>query len=123
MPPANQADGGYKFLSKYFNNCKKYLFQEIEVFKPDMVITLGEPSHIFFMSLFDKTGKDYKMKNDFTGKFEQMTSPNGREFFYSPCLHIQTFRVAETYGNAVKSFKQGLKEILAENNGFPPARE
>ncbi len=51
------------------------------------------------------------MKEAFTGELHHITA-QGHTFFYSPCLHIQTFRVAETYSDKVKSFKKELRTFL-----------
>ena len=48
------------------------------------------------------------MKKAFTGDFVRAKF-RGIEFDYSPCLHIQTFRVAETYGDRVERFKVGMR--------------
>ena len=36
----------------------------------------------------------------------------GHRFDYSPCLHIKTFRVAETYGDSVSRFKSTVSSYL-----------
>ena len=33
-------------------------------------------------------------------------------FDYSPCLHIKNFRVAETYGDKVKLFKDEIRKYF-----------
>lgn len=106
--PSNATSGGLKFLKPYFENCRTYLVQEIKQFKPDVVLTLGEPAHILLAEQIDN-GKNIpqSMKQSFTGQFFRVKLDDV-EFDYSPCLHIQTFRVAETYGDRVKLFKTGL---------------
>lgn len=106
--PSNAQRGGLVFLKPYFENCRTYLLQEIRQFKPDVVLTLGEPTHILLAEQFDNGQHiPQSMKQAFTGQFFR-AKLNDVEFDYSPCLHIQTFRVAETYGDRVKAFKMGL---------------
>jgi uracil-DNA glycosylase len=35
-PPAEQEEGDFKFLDKFFDNCKKYLINEINNYKPTL---------------------------------------------------------------------------------------
>ncbi len=51
------------------------------------------------------------MQQAFTGEFSEV-SIGGVSFDYTPCLHIQGFRVAETYGPRVDAFKRGLAQRL-----------
>jgi uracil-DNA glycosylase len=107
-PPSQMPEGGLNFLQPYFSNCAHYLPTEVLSFQPQCVITLGEPAHRLFISLLENANEiSPRMKNAFTGRFVRARL-QGFEFDYSPCLHIQTFRVAETYGVKVESFKQGL---------------
>ncbi len=107
-PPSRMLEGGLKFLRPYFGNCGQYLPDEVLGFRPQCVITLGEPAHKLFISLLDNADEiPLEMKSAFTGQFMRVRL-QGFEFDYSPCLHIQTFRVAETYGSKVEGFKQGL---------------
>ena len=63
---------------------------------------------MLFVSLLDNSSEMSKeMKNAFTGRFVRARL-HGFEFDYSPCLHIQTFRVAEKYGAKVEDFKRSL---------------
>ncbi len=52
------------------------------------------------------------MKEAFTGHFVKARI-NGYEFDYSPCLHIQTFRLAVTYKDYVTVFKSSLFKYLS----------
>ena len=111
-PPSETDKGGLAFLKPYFQNCKDYLTEEILLFQPAIVLALGEPAHNLTTGLFDNSedvGK--RMKDAFTGDFRRVRLKN-IEFDYSPCLHIQTFRVAETYGEKVKRFKEGINEYF-----------
>lgn len=112
-PPSLSQGGALKFLTPRFDYCKQYLFKEIENFKPDIVLTLGESAHkLFFKEIKVLNGNlAGKMKDDFTGKFIKVKL-NDIEFNYSPCLHIKTYRVAETYGKQVFDFKDGLNKKL-----------
>jgi len=115
MPPTLTQEGALKFLKPRFELCKKYLKNEIIKFKPDIILTLGESAHILFSKEFEIVSGNLKgkMKEDFTGKF--ITAKiNNVEFKYSPCLHIKTFRVAETYGKQVFEFKERLNLIIVE---------
>lgn len=112
-PPSEQVVGGKKFLERYFINCQEHLKNEINSFKPTILLGLGEPVHIYLSQIFGEETKNVSMKNSFTGKFKFIgLIDSEHKFYYSPCLHIQNFRVAETYGDAVKDFKLGVKEIL-----------
>ncbi len=115
QPPSLSSKGALNFLKPRYELCKAYLKEEISNFKPDIVLTLGESAHILFSKEIENiSGKlSGKMKDDFTGTFVK-AKINDIEFFYSPCLHIKTFRVAETYGKQVIDFKNGLKEILTK---------
>jgi len=112
-PPTTSQEGALKFLRPRFEKCKKYLFKEIEKFNPSIVLTLGESAHILFskeLEFFDKN-ISYTMKDDFNGDFYRVKL-NSTIFDYSPCLHIKTFRVAETYGKQVFDFKTKLIEKI-----------
>ena len=104
-----------KYLQRYFDLCKVHLRTEMNTYKPHVVITFGEPAHILFSQLLRKDSSFFaKMTKDFDGKFHPVVSIDGISFDYSPCLHIKTFRVAETYGEKIEIFKSQLKEnILA----------
>jgi len=106
--PSNATAGGLKFLRPYFENCRTYLALEIRQFKPDVVLSFGEPTHILLATQFNSDQRiSQSMQQAFTGQFSR-AKLDDVEFDYSPCLHIQTFRVAETYGDRVKLFKAGL---------------
>lgn len=112
-PPSDM--GGYRFLKPYSNNCRRHLVQEVACFRPALVISLGEPSHKIFRAMLDKPElTDEAMQDAFTGNFAQV-SIEGVHFAYTPCLHIQTFRVAETYGSRVMAFREGLKQHLSNS--------
>lgn len=105
--PSNQ--GGFNFLKPFFQKCKKYLIKEILNYKPDLVLTFGEAAHKSFISILDSQSEiDKRMKDAFTGSFV-LVEIKGIKFEYSPCLHIQTYRVAEKYGDKVKDFKKAMK--------------
>ena len=109
--PSDMEPGGLPFLSPYADKCKPYLVDEVRRYRPALVLTLGEPAHIIFRSLLDNPEEiGEQMKNAF-GKFVAVTI-GGVPFDYSPCLHIQTFRVAETYGPLVHGFKTELNAAL-----------
>lgn len=112
-PPTVSSEGALRFLKPRFELCKSYLINEINNFKPEIVITLGESAHILFTKGIEVISGNLSgnMKEDFTGKFIKVRI-NKIEFYYSPCLHIKTFRVAETYGKQVIDFKYGLYEKL-----------
>jgi uracil-DNA glycosylase family 4 len=110
-PPSQS--GGKTFLEIRFKNCKSYLYSEIEKYKPTLILTFGEPAHFLFSKELKVLNGQLKskMKNDFNGNFVR-AKINNTEFDYSPCLHITTFRVAETYGDSIKEFKSKLAERL-----------
>jgi len=99
-------------LQPCFDYCKDYLVKEIGNFKPTIVLTFGEPAHKLFISILDNNDlfKD-SMKEAFTGEFIKASVRNV-SFQYSPCLHIKTYRVADTYGKKVEGFKYNLRNIL-----------
>lgn len=115
-PPSAEAEGGLRFLTPFFNNCREYLENELLTFKPDCVLTLGEPAHKLFVTILDnqKSIPD-SMKSAFCGEFYK-ASLKQFEFDYSPCLHIKTFRVAEVYGNSVQKFKKGFSTYFTKNH-------
>jgi len=118
-PPSTSKAGGLKFLKPYFQNCKDYLAEELLNFRPEFVLTLGEPAHKLFVSILDnQVDIPDSMQAAFTGQFIK-TKFNGFEFDYSPCLHIKTFRVAEVYGESVQKFKQGITAYFDASGGMP----
>jgi len=109
---------GRNFLLPYFENCKKHLQKEVINFYPTLILTFGEPSHYYFTSLFDNADEiGTTMQSAFgAGKGFFKAKIKDVEFFYSPSLHIKTFRVAEVYGDRVKNFKEALKNIIKRAN-------
>lgn len=106
-PPSSRHEGGLHFLRPYYLNCRAYLLEEITRFRPDLAITLGEPAHRLFVESLDNRDQiPNAMQQAFTGRFFD-AKVGGVRFAYSPCLHISTFRVAETYGASVVRFKEG----------------
>ena len=109
-PPT--AMGGFRFLKRYFENCRSYLIDEVARYRPSCVISLGEPTHLMFSSLLDAPSiVPQAMRDAFTGRFVKV-SLQGFKFDYSPCLHIKTFRVAETYGRKVHGFKSAMRQYF-----------
>ncbi len=105
---------GKNFLKPYFENCSCYLMREVLNFRPNLVLTFGEPSHRYFTTLIDnKEQIGISMQSAFGNGEEFFKAQiNGFEFSYSPSLHIKTFRVAEVYGKRVEIFKSSLlKEV------------
>ena len=100
-------------LERFFKNCKGYLEKEITTFKPDLVLTFGEPAHQLFRTLLEPSSTEIepKMKNALNGNFPEVSIKN-TTFKYSPSLHIQTYRVANTYGSAVENFTNNLREYI-----------
>jgi len=113
-PPTISERGGLTFLKPYFKNCKVHLAKELLSFKPNLVLTLGEPTHkLFINELENRHSIPDTMKTAFTGQLFKAKS-DGFEFDYTPCLHIKTFRVAETYGDSIRSFKQSISTYLKQ---------
>lgn len=50
-PPLQPRFGGFQFLWLYFDNCKGYLINEVKEFKPNLILTFGEPAHRLFAAL------------------------------------------------------------------------
>lgn len=108
--PSNQ--GGYKFIRPFFNFCKKHLISEIKAYRPDLALSFGEATHKSFISILENPiDIDHYMKNAFSGNFVNV-AVQGVAFRYSPCLHIQTYRVAEKYGDKVKDFKNAIRSYF-----------
>jgi len=113
-PPSAYPQGALEFLRRYFKNCKGYLSEEISRFQPTLVLTLGEPGHKLFITILDNRGHIAQDMNDaFTGGFIRAKF-GGVQFDYSPCLHITTWRVPETYGERLERFKRGLEAYFKE---------
>lgn len=112
--PSDSLEGGSKFLQTFFNHCKDYLITEVEKYKPDMVVTFGETTHKYFRTLLNSNISVPKsMKDAFSGQFYTVSVGN-TSFIYSPCLHIQTYRVADTYGERLNKFKAGLAKSMSK---------
>ncbi len=110
--PSNVRGGAKKFLKPFFENCRTHLIEEIISYRPDCVLTLGEPAHQLFQSMLDNQDEiDDTMQGAFTGEFLP-AHVGGYRFDYSPCLHISTWRVAEVYGDRVKRFKTGVSSYF-----------
>lgn len=107
--PSELKNGGRELLNHCFSNCKNYLKNEILSFSPNLVLSFGEPSHEMFSQIIN-VGLPLKMKDAFSGRFHSVSIDNFSTK-YSPCLHIKTFRVAETYGKKVDNFKKLISEI------------
>lgn len=111
QPPSTMKGGGYRFLQPYFANCQVHLRNEVVEFGPEVVITLGETAHRLFRTMLnDSSIVQDRMKDAFSGSFQRVSIGN-TTFYYSPCLHIKTYRVAETYGDSVKAFKNRLGNL------------
>ncbi len=117
MPSMQKPNPGLKFLEPFYEKCSLHLKNEIEMFKPNVVLTFGEPAHKLFIRQLENYPKDkLEMTSAFDGIFETVKLKDSKiEFKYSPSLHIKTFRVAITYGDKVKKFKDEIKNILHVN--------
>lgn len=104
--------GTPRVLKPYFDSCKHYLVDEITEFQPQVLLTFGESAHQLFIRILDND-EEFKepMKKAFTGRFQEARL-KGMRFRYSPCLHIKTFRVAETYGDMIQPFLVSLRNSL-----------
>jgi uracil-DNA glycosylase len=101
--PSELRNGGRELLNYCFSNCSGYLKKEILGFEPNLILSFGEPAHEMVLKII-KENLPLKMKEAFSGQFHSI-SINNFSTNYSPCLHIKTFRVAETYGRKVENFK------------------
>jgi len=110
--PSSSLKRVLSLLRPYFENCRDYLITEINQFKPTLVLTFGEPAHKLFIGILSNGDAfEDRTKEAFTGEFKQAVLGDIR-FDYSPCLHIKTYRVAETYGDRIRKFKNHLMEKL-----------
>jgi uracil-DNA glycosylase len=111
-PPSTYS--GKYFLKPYFEICKNYLEQEVLNFRPNLILSFGEPAHRYFSSIFDNSAEiGNTMQSAFGNDLKFFKAKiNGFEFSYSPSLHIKTFRVAETYGKKIEKFKTALKREI-----------
>jgi uracil-DNA glycosylase family 4 len=107
--PSELQNGGRELLNCCFLNCRQYLKNEVLAYAPNLILTLGEPSHEMFLKLVNEK-IPVKMKDAFSGKFHEVSIENLKTY-YSPCLHIQTFRVAEKYGEKVVNFKSMINSL------------
>lgn len=107
--PSELKKGGREFLNSCFLNCSQYLKNEVLAYSPNLILSLGEPSHEMFLKLVNGNIPT-KMKDAFSGQFYEVSIGNLKTN-YSPCLHIQTFRVAEKYGEKVESFKSMINAL------------
>lgn len=109
-PPSTK--GGKEFLRPFFDNCKSHLLKEIQNYRPNLILTFGEPAHYYFLKIMPETKNiETKMNKAFKGDFYKIKFDDF-VFDYSPCLHIKTFRVAETYGEKIKLFKTGVSKYF-----------
>jgi len=109
--PTDPLVGGIEYLIPFFENCKKYLLEELSLFSPQYVFTLGEPAHQLFISLIEDRNdlKKIRMQDYFTGSFS--TKKYGSlSFEYSPLLHIQGYRVAKKYGKVIVNFEKEIQK-------------
>lgn len=112
--PTRQGIPALRFLEPFYTNCQNHLKNEIELFKPNVILTFGESAHILFIRLLENYPQNkYKMTKAYDGVFEQAKMKDSDTIFhYSPCLHIKTFRVAITYGDKAQRFKKEIRNIL-----------
>jgi uracil-DNA glycosylase len=114
--PPSESSNALKLLQTYFRHCQTYIFREISLFKPNFVLSFGEPAHeLFFEILSDASDLKSSMRDDFTGTFSKVRIRE-TSFLYSPCLHIRTFRIADTYGDKIKEFKISVKRYFHNPN-------
>jgi len=113
--PSELKKGGRELLNTCFSNCGQYLKNEILAYSPNLILSLGEPSHEMFLKLVN-ANIPIKMKDAFSGKLHEISIGNLKTK-YSPCLHIQTFRVAEKYGKKVEDFKNLINSLDTEKDG------
>lgn len=107
--PSNSKEGAYHFLELCFDNCVRYLREEIKSFRPSLVISLGETAHkLFCKELYPPENFSCKMNQDFSQIIPVKLKDTDIFFDYMPCLHITTFRVAKTYSNKINSFRNNL---------------
>ncbi len=117
LPTERDGMKAHGFLRPFFDNCKEHLINEISNYRPHYIISFGEPAHHLLANGFFgcDVGISPLMAVAFNhGFYDTYINYNDEliTFKYSPCLHVQTFRVADTYGKRVKEFKEELRTSL-----------
>jgi Uracil DNA glycosylase superfamily. len=83
-----------KFLSPFFQNCKKYFKEEINQINPKVVIFFGEVPHQLIVEEFDLQSQ--KVDKDMKKAFSNIYRVNilDRELLYVPCIRLKVKRRA-----------------------------
>lgn len=97
------------FLLPFFNNCRKWLYSEIEEIKPKIIISLGQPVHQMLVQELDWE-IPIRMKEAF-GKIYPVKL-SGSKIEYAPCIHINSMG-HKHYKNAWPGFINNLKDTVA----------
>jgi uracil-DNA glycosylase len=114
--PPSDSGNALKVLQTYFMHCQTYILREISLFEPNFVLCFGEPAHELFCGILSDSGDlTSSMKQDFTGEFSKVRVGK-TSFLYSPCLHIRTFKMVDTYGERIKEFKTNIKQYFHNPN-------
>lgn len=75
-----------KVLAPFFNHCRRYFFEELQVMKPRLVIAFGEKTHQFIVKELDLAKQNVKpnMKDAFGNIYRVKILD--REVYYAPCI-------------------------------------
>ena len=96
------------FLSPFFQNCKKWLYSELEEVKPKIVISHGEPVHQMLIEMFN--GQiPMKMKEAFGQVFP--IEIFGTNAYYVPCIHVNS-KSRKLYVSAWNGFIESLRHAV-----------
>ena len=100
------------FLRPFFNDCSKWLYDELVNFRPKLIITFGEPTHQMFLEEFKKF--IYKISMQMKDAFGEVYKINLLDFtcYYCPCIHINT-RGKSHYEALWGEFINNLKKLVS----------
>jgi uracil-DNA glycosylase len=109
-----QGESGKDVLTRSFENCREYFRTEVTRFKPNVLVTFGEPCLRLFAVELASPALQSKMREDFTGCLRD-ASLAGVSFKYSPCPHMNTVaRHAHAYRQKLERLKVELGKALNE---------
>lgn len=107
------------YLRPYFTVCKETLRLEIQRFRPQIVITFGQPAMRLFRECMHPKDADAipgTMRRAFTGTAYCKVSAFDVTFDYVPCVHMNTAnRHKDVYGEPLRRFRDYLQSRIRES--------